>query len=756
MKIDESKSKMSKDVITLPIEGMTCASCVLRVEKALKKVEGVEDAIVNLATEQAKVVLDPSKVDIEKLKEAVEKVGYHVIDIDSTEKHLDESIEDITEQEREKYYKELTKDLIFASVLTIPVFLINMLLMSDDFIEWLGNYVKYIPSVLFILTSPIVFNSGKRFFKIAWTNAKHFSSDMNTLVAVGTGSAYIYSSLITLFPGLIIHESQTIHQIYFDTSAVIITLILFGRWLEARSKSKTSFAIKKLIGLKPKYAKVIRNGEEIEVKIDELKINDLVVVRPGEKIPADGFIVSGFSSIDESMITGESIPVEKKVGDKVIGGTINQFGSFTFRVSATGKNSVLGQIIRLVEEAQASKAPIQKLVDKIASYFVPIVIGIAFISFIGWLIGGAGFSSALTSFIAVLIIACPCALGLATPTAIMVGTGLSAEHGILIRNSESLELTHRITDLVFDKTGTITEGKPIVQSFEIFNGDEKEILTLVYSAENKSEHPLAKAITNFAKTRVNKLIEPEKFISKVGFGIEAIVDGKKVLVGNKDFMNEYRINISPIEEQKGDLNFTGNILVYVAIDDKLVGLISIVDQIKLNSKEAISTLKQMKRNAIMLTGDNYEAAKLIADKVGIDKFYARVLPEDKNRIIKELKGENRVVAMVGDGINDAPALAEADVSIAMSSGTDIAIETADITLMKNDLNDVIKALKISHLTIKTIRQNLFWAFIYNIIGIPLAAFGLLNPMIAAAAMSLSSVSVVTNSLRIRSKKIKIV
>lgn len=752
-KIDESKSKMRKDVITLPIEGMTCASCVLRVEKALKKVEGVEDAIVNLATEQAKVVLDPMKVDIKKLKEAVEKVGYHVIDIDSTEKHLDESIEDITEQEREKYYKELTKDLIFASVLTIPVFLINMLLMSDDFVGWLGNYVKYIPSTLFILTSPIVFKSGKRFFKIAWTNAKHFSSDMNTLVAVGTGSAYIYSSLITLFPGLIIHESQTIHQIYFDTSAVIITLILFGRWLEARSKSKTSFAIKKLIGLKPKYAKVIRNGEEIEVKIDELKINDLVVVRPGEKVPADGFIVSGFSSIDESMITGESIPVEKTVGDKVIGGTINQFGSFTFRVSVTGKNSVLGQIIRLVKEAQASKAPIQKLVDKIASYFVPIVIGIAFISFIGWLIGGAGFSSALTSFIAVLIIACPCALGLATPTAIMVGIGLSAENGILIRNSESLELTHRITDLVFDKTGTITEGKPTVQSFELFNGDEKEILTLVYSAENKSEHPLAKAITNFAKTRVNKLIEPEKFISKVGFGIEAIVDGKKVLVGNKDFMNEYRINISQIEEQKEDLNSTGNILVYVAIDDKLLGLISIVDQIKPNSKEVISTLKQMKINVIMLTGDNYEAAKSIVDKVGIDKFYARVLPEDKNRIIKELKGENRIVAMVGDGINDAPALAEADVSIAMSSGTDIAIEIADIILMKNDLNDVIKALKISHLTIKTIRQNLFWAFIYNIIGIPLAAFGLLNPMIAASAMSLSSVSVVTNSLRIRFKNI---
>lgn len=753
MSSNEYNSNQNKDIITLPIEGMTCASCVLRVEKALKKIEGVEDAIVNLATEQAKVVLDPSKVDIKKLKEAVEKVGYHVIDIDSTEVHLDESIEDKTEHERERYYKELTRDLIFASILTIPVFLINMLLMSESFIGWLGNYLKFIPSILFILTSPIVFKSGKRFFKIAWTNAKHFSSDMNTLVAVGTGSAYIYSSLITLFPGLIIHESQTIHQIYFDTSAVIITLILFGRWLEARSKSKTSFAIKKLIGLKPKYAKVIRNGEEIEVKINELKINDLVVVRPGEKIPADGFIVLGFSSIDESMITGEMIPVEKKVGDKVIGGTINQFGSFTFRVSATGKNSVLGQIIRLVEEAQASKAPIQKLVDKIASYFVPIVIGIAFISFIGWLIGGAGFSSALTSFIAVLIIACPCALGLATPTAIMVGTGLSAENGILIRNSESLELTHRITDLVFDKTGTITEGKPIVQSFELYDGDEKEILTLVYSAENKSEHPLAKAISNFAKTRVNKLIEPEKFISKVGFGIEAIVDGKKVIVGNKDFMNEYGIKNSLIEEQKGDLNSTGNILVYLAIDEKLVGLISIVDQIKLNSKEAISTLKQMKINVIMLTGDNYEAAKSIADKVGIDKFYARVLPEDKNRIIKELKGENRIVAMVGDGINDAPALAEADVSIAMSSGTDIAIETADITLMKNDLNDVIKALKISHLTIKTIRQNLFWAFIYNIIGIPLAAFGLLNPMIAAAAMSLSSVSVVTNSLRIRSKKI---
>ena len=745
----ENKNKL--DIITLPIEGMTCASCVLRVERALKNIDGVQDAIVNLATEQAQVKIDPSKVDFEKLKEAIQKAGYNVIE-PKGDKFL---IEDFVDKEREKHLTELKDDLKFSLLFTIPVFVISMLVMYKPFQDAIGGFLNYTSYLLFVLTTPVVFKSGKRFFKIAYNNLKHFSSDMNTLVAVGTGSAYLYSAVITFLPemfGIDIH--QTHHQVYYDTSAVIITLILFGRYLEAKSKSKTSQAIKKLIGLKPKTANVLKNGNEITIKIDELKINDLVIVRPGERIPADGFIINGFSAVDESMITGESIPVEKKEGEKVIGGTINLYGSFNFRVTATGKSSVLGQIIRLVEEAQASKAPIQNLADKIASVFVPIVILIAILTFVGWILFGATFSTALIHFVAVLIIACPCALGLATPTALIVGAGIGADNGILIKNAQSLELTHKITDLVLDKTGTITEGKPKVDEIIFLKENNKEFnLRLIASAENKSEHPIAKAIRDYAIENKISLIEPDYFKYFPGFGVEANFGEDRVLIGTEDLMGKNEIDFSSSLELINKLFSEGKILVFVAINQNPVGIISISDPIKKNSVQAIKKIKSLEINVMMITGDNEETARSIAEKTGIEKYFARVLPDEKAKVIRNLKGEKKIIAMVGDGINDAPALTEADVSIAMSSGTDIAMETADITLMKNDLMDVYKAIKLSHLTIKAVKQNLFWAFIYNVIGIPLASAGFLNPMVAAGAMSLSSISVVTNSLRIRKKNL---
>lgn len=515
-------------------------------------------------------------------------------------------IKDIVDKEREKQFEKLTNDLKFAVIFTIPVFLISMLMMTETFQNALGTLTEFVPYFLFVLTTPIVFKSGRRFFRIAYNNLKHFSSDMNTLVAVGTGSAYLYSTVATFFPdlfGLSAHQSH--NEIYFDTTAVIITLILFGRWLEAKSKSRTSSAIKKLIGLKPQEANVIRDGKEITIRIDELKINDIVIVRPGEKIPADGFIISGASSVDESMITGESIPVEKKEGDKVIGGTINLSGSFNFRVSATGTKSILGQIIKLVEEAQASKAPIQNLADKIASVFVPVVILIAIITFLGWLISGSSFSVSLIHFVAVLIIACPCALGLATPTALIVGTGIGADNGILIKNAQSLELTHKLTDLVLDKTGTITEGKPKVEEIFFIDETQKEFnLRLIISAENKSEHPVAKAISDFGKEKNIQLIEPDKFKYKVGFGVEAHFGEDICLVGSENLMLENKIDFSNYEEMIQELTSKGKIVIYAGINSKPVAIISISDPVKKNSKQAIEKIKSSGINVIMITGDS--------------------------------------------------------------------------------------------------------------------------------------------------------
>ena len=739
--------------ISLPVEGMTCASCVSRVEKSISQIEGVSDVVVNLATEKATFNIDKSLAEIDSIKKAVEDAGYKI------ELPPVNEIEDATNDEDDldkkfEYENKLKKDFLIALIFTVPVFILSMNQMWEGLrsIIPLSNYeLNYI---LLILTTPVVFISGRRFYKIFWHNLKHFTADMNTLVAVGTGAAYSFSVLITLFPEMFISENEFPH-VYFDTAAMIITLILLGRWLEARAKTKTGSAIKKLIALKPKTALIkTADGEEV-VNINDLKINDIVIVKPGEKIPADGEIISGRSALDESMITGESFPVEKVVGNKVVGGTINKTGSFEFSITAIGKKSVLGKIITLVEEAQGSKAPIQKFADKIASVFVPIVIAIAIFTFIAWIVAGDGnsFNVALINFVAVLIIACPCAMGLATPTALIVGVGKGAENGILIKNGEHLELAHKINLIIFDKTGTITEGKPVINQV-ITNGyDTDEFLQIIASLETRSEHPLASAIVDYAKTKNIHLNEPEEFNSTTGFGISGVIKGNAVLVGNKNFLQTNNIRINKIEAEANKFSSEANTILYAAINGNYAGMIFLSDPIKQGTVDAIDKIKELKIQTVMMTGDNDESAGVVANELGIDRYEAEVLPVDKSDIIEKLQKSNDIIGMVGDGINDAPALAKADVGFAIGTGTDVAIETGDIVLLKGDLNGVAKAIVLSKSTIRTVKQNLFWAFIYNSLGIPLAALGLLHPMFAALAMSLSSVSVVSNSLRLKRLKL---
>jgi Cu+-exporting ATPase len=594
-----------------------------------------------------------------------------------------------------------------------------------------------------------MFVSGKRFFATAWKLAKRFTSDMNTLVAVGTGTAYLYSTLIVLFPHWFPPNVRT--DVYFDTAAVIVTLILMGRLLEARAKQRASDAIKKLIELQPKTARVIRNGKEVDIHLDQVTHDDIVIVRPGEKIPVDGLITNGSTSVDESMVTGESIPVEKTVGQKVIGGTINKHGTIEFRATAVGKETVIAQIIKLVEEAQGSKAPIQTLADKIASVFVPAVMGIAVLTFVLWLmVGGSGFTTAMMNFIAVLIIACPCALGLATPTAIMVGTGLGATRGILIKNAESLERAHKIQIVVLDKTGTVTTGQPSVTDVILLNGfDETTLLQRAASVEKRSEHPLGQAIVEYAQSKGITPTDVQSFHSITGRGITASVNGDSVAVGNRLLMDHCSVDAAEVQMLLQQGTEEGKTPILVAINGRVAGIIAIADTIKPTSREAVATLRAMGLEVVMITGDNRRTAEAIAQRVGIDRVVAEVLPDEKAQRVRALQAEGNIVAMVGDGINDAPALAQADLGIAMGSGTDVAMETADITLMRSDLLGVAEAIKLSHVTIRTIKQNLFWAFIYNVIGIPVAALGLLNPIYAAAAMAFSSVSVVLNSLRLQ-------
>ena len=739
--------------ISAPVEGMTCASCVARVEKAISKVEGIKNVTVNFASEKASFEYNPKEVDLKEIEKIVEDAGYtiNLTDINPEGKKPDNTKN--YEEQHSDYEKRLKKDFIFALVLTIPIVIISMGISFVKFREIIPLSIDQFNKILLVLTIPVIFIPGKRFFEIFWNNLKHFSADMNSLVAVGTGAAFLFSLIITLFPSLILKPGDQPH-VYFDTAVVIITLILMGRWLESKAKSKANTAIKKLMGLKPKTALVKRAQKEIEIKIDELQKGDIVIIKPGGKIPADGKIVLGSSVLDESMITGESRPIEKKSGDHVIGGTINKTGSFEFEITEIGDNSVLGQIIKMVEEAQGSKAPIQNLADKVASIFVPAVIGAAILTFMLWMIFGGSnvVNSAVINFVAVLIIACPCALGLATPTALMVGTGKGAQLGILIKNGSSLELAHKIKTVIFDKTGTITEGEPAVT--EIFTNDisEIELLLLTASAEKKSEHPIAESILKYAKNKEIDLMEPESFSSITGQGITAVIDGKSIVIGNKKLMDDYSTNAEIFKNEIIQLSQSGKTIVYINIDGKLKGLIGIEDPIKIDSEEAIKELKEMGIKTIMITGDNYSTAKSIATRIGIDLFEAEVMPDNKANAIKKYQENNQIVAMVGDGINDAPALAQSDVGIAIGSGTDIAMETGSIVLISGNLNGVVGAIRLSKRTITIIKQNLFWAFIYNTIGIPLAALGMLNPMFAAFAMSLSSVSVVSNSLRLKNFK----
>ncbi len=738
----------------LPVEGMTCASCVARVEKSLKKIEGIENVSVNFAAEKVSFEIKDN-IDLDVAAKAVAKYGYKL--------HTEEAAMEDSKQEDnlssdklfEEHFRSLKRDFIFALVLTVPLFLISMFRAFPFFQSIWPLSADYTNKILLILATPIVFISGKRFYSSFWANLKHFSANMDTLVAVGTGTAYIYSVVATLFPAWISNGTVVPH-VYFDTAGVIILLILMGKVLETGAKSKTNTAIKKLLELKPDEATIILNGKEKRIKLNELRVGAKVIVKPGEKIPADGKIVEGYSTVDESMLTGESIPVEKNTGADVIGGTINKNGTFIYEVSALGDNSVLGQIIKLVEEAQGSKAPIQKIADKVAAVFVPVVIGIALITFTAWMIFplNPSFNIALINFVAVLIIACPCAMGLATPTAIMVGTGLGAQHGILIKNGESLEKAHKISTIVLDKTGTITEGKPIVTDIKIIEFNENDFLSIVGAVENRSEHPLAEAIVDYAKSKNIEFGNIETFENRAGYGINAIVDGNAVVIGNKKLMDNYSLKLDQLENDYLKLSSEGKSIVLVGINGKLAGIIGIADPIKESSVKAIAELNKMGLKVFMITGDNEKTAKAIADKVGIKNYIAEVLPEGKADKIKELQKQGEVVAMVGDGINDSPALVTADLGIAIGTGTDIAIESSDITLVKGDLQSVVSAIKLSKKTIRTIKQNLFWAFIYNTIGIPFAALGFLNPMIGALAMSMSSVSVVSNSLRL--KRIKII
>jgi len=738
---------------TFNVTGMSCASCARTVENALNKNEDIK-ASVNIATEKVNIEYDENKYNFEKIKKIVENSGYGLVETLSEEEKM---------QMYEDKIKSLRNKLILAAVFAIPLMYISMGHMMGihlpDIVNPKKNAAIY-SIVQLLLTIPVVY-AGKDFFIHGFKNLVRKSPTMDSLIAMGASAAIIYSLYATYMT--ITADPEYHMNLYFESAGTIITLILLGKLLEARTKGQTSSAIKKLIGLQPKKAKIIENGLEKEVLIENIKVGDIIVVKPGEKIAVDGKIVNGNTSVDESMITGESIPVSKNIGDKVIGGSINKNGSIQFEATEIGKDTVLSQIIKLVEEAQGSKAPISRMADIVAGYFVPIVIMIATITGIVWFISGSGLTAALTFFISVLVIACPCALGLATPTSIMVGTGKGAENGILIKSGEALETAHKIKTVVLDKTGTITKGKPVLTDLKVYNNfDENEILQLAASAENNSEHPLAEAIVNGAKERNVEFKQYDKFRAMPGYGIRAVINEKEIQIGNRKLMASRKISTEAAEKDYEILSNEGKTPMFISLNNELAGLIAVADVVKETSKEAVEKMHKLGLKVIMLTGDNEKTAKYIAKEVGIDRVIAEILPFQKSEEVKKLQEEGEFVAMVGDGINDSPALAQANVGIAIGSGTDVAIESADIVLIRNDLNDVAGAIALSKATITNIKENLFWAFFYNVIGIPFAA-GIfyaffngpkLDPMIAAFAMSLSSVSVLMNALRLKFFKVK--
>lgn len=761
--IDYNEQKVSKEVIeqkiekigykvqkniqsdTYKIEGMTCSACANRIEKITKKMQGVESSIVNFATEKLTISYDLDIINFIDIKSKVEKAGFKLI-------KEEEKIKEKKLDEQAKLLWRLILSLIFA----IPLLTITMGHMVGmplpKIIDPMINPINF-ATIQLVLTIPVMI-IGYKFYYIGYKNLFKLSPNMDSLIAIGTSAAFIYSLYGTY--KILNGDASYAMSLYYEAAVTILALITLGKYLEAISKGKTSQAIKKLMGLAPKTATIIRDEKELVIPIDEVIVGDIIIVKPGEKLPVDGEVIEGATAIDEAMLTGESIPVEKTVGSKVIGASINKTGFIKYKATKVGKDTALSQIIKLVEDAQGSKAPIAKMADIISSYFVPIVIGLAVIASIGWLIAGESGVFALTIFISVLVIACPCALGLATPTAIMVGTGKGAEYGVLIKGGEALEITHKVDTIVFDKTGTITEGKPVVTDIITNTMSEEELLSIAASSEKGSEHPLGEAIVKLAEERNINLKEISNFKAIPGHGIQVEIEDKIILLGNKKLMNENSIEVRNLGDESDRLANEGKTPMYIAVDNKLEGIIAVADVVKKSSKEAIENLHKMGIKVAMITGDNKKTANAIANQVGIDIVLAEVLPEDKANEVKKLQEKGNKVAMVGDGINDAPALAQADIGIAIGTGTDIAIESANIVLMKGDLRDVSTAIKLSKATIRNIKQNLFWAFGYNVLGIPVAMgvlhiFGgpLLNPMIGAAAMSLSSVSVLANALRLR-------
>jgi Cu+-exporting ATPase len=729
-------------------------------EDWLRKLSGVVDASFNLSTMQASIEYLPGRTDLHSIRRAIEELGYRVCEAPGEH---DAPAEDWEAAAREAEYTDLRRRFGVAAALSLPVLVIAMshgriAILDFAAVNWLQ----------LALTTPVIFYSGWPFFRGAWAAFRHRFADMNTLIAVGSGAAYAYSVAATIAPGFFVTNAEhrgmpgmrEMAPVYFEAAGVIIALILLGRLLESQAKGRTSEAIRRLIGLQAKTARVVRNGNEVDIAVEEVIPGDVIVVRPGEKIPVDGTVQSGASAVDESMLTGESFPVDKNPGDEVFGATINKTGSFKFRATKVGKDTVLQQIVRMVQDAQGSKAPIARTADMVSGIFTPVVICIAIATFVAWFVVSpvdTRLSMALVNFVSVLIIACPCALGLATPTAIMVGTGRGAENGILIKGGESLERAHKLQTIVLDKTGTITKGEPSLTDIIAADGvGEGELLRLVASAERGSEHPLGEAIVRAANERGITLVEVDHFNALPGRGIEASVEGRLLLFGNAKLMADRNIALDAFDRRAAEFSTDGKTPMYVVVDGRLAGLVAAADQIKDGSTEAIRALRAIGLDVVMITGDNRRTAEAVARQSGVERVLAEVLPDGKAQEIRRLQQEKRIVGMVGDGINDAPALAQADVGIAIGTGTDVAIEASDITLIKGDLRGVVTAIALSRATIRTIKQNLFWAFIYNIVGIPIAAGlfypltgWLLSPIIASAAMSFSSVSVVTNSLRLR-------